>query len=130
MSNIKSINGIEHIQLHPNLYLGGENKKTVLCYDGNDIMIQQIITDKNYKIITEILHNAFDHVSKHDNGIVSVRIDNDKIIIKNTTTMKVIDNHIINGDSKLVKTLDVILDKCLVHLTMMIKLEIQLVCMV
>lgn len=112
MTAIIALSGIKHIQSQPSLYIGGESSKTVLCSDYSDdsLSLTKIRTTKDYKLICEVLHNAFDNVRKNEGGNISLELNEDTIIIKNSTKLKVEDTHTVYGELKQCLTLDLILD--------------------
>lgn len=110
--HIVAISGIKHIQTHPTLYLGGEIKKNVLVYDNrtDKCRIETILIDKDYKLISEVLHNSFDHVRRIGTTLPTIHTDGNLVEVINHTSLRVRSEHMIHGTMKVRDTLDLILE--------------------
>jgi len=111
-SQIVALTHSDHIKKNENIYIGDTSPKIVLCYNFDTFSLREVCA-KQYKLISEIIHNAFDHaLNDTTNGTVYLKLKpgNDEITIANTTSRHVTEDSVVYGESKQSNLLDLILD--------------------
>ena len=98
----------DHIKKNQGIYIGDNTDKVVLSAKCNYVSVDA----KYYKLITELLHNAFDHVYNEvkSNANITIIVNNKSIVIRNTTSRSVTEKSIMYGKEKDMLVLDLILD--------------------